>query len=55
VHLFVLPAADGQRIAWLHANGDVLADQASGEDKRGPLRRIEVRLDAPALGRFSRL
>jgi GTPase len=55
VHLFVLPAADGQRIAWLHANGDVLADQAAGEDQRGPLRRIEVRLDAPALGRFSRL
>ncbi len=55
IHVFVLPAADGQRIAWLHAHGDLVSDRGAGEDERGPLRRIEVRLDAPALGRFSRL
>ncbi len=55
VHSFVLPVSDGQRVAWLHANGEVLTEVAGGEDERGPLRRLEVRLAPRDLGRFSRL
>ncbi len=54
-HSFVLPVSDGQRLAWLHAHGEVLDDSDAGEDERGPLRRIEVRLDPRELGRFTRL
>ena len=42
-------------LAWLHAHGEVLADDDAGEDERGPLRRLSVRLDPRELGRFSRL
>jgi GTPase len=55
VHSFVLPVSDGQRIAWLHANGEVLGEEEAGEDTRGPLRRLQVRLDPRELGRFSNL
>ncbi len=55
VHSFVLPVSDGHRLAWLHAHGEVLADEESGEDERGPLRRLEVRLDPRELGRFMRV
>jgi GTP-binding protein HflX len=54
-HSFTVPASDGQRIAWLHAHGDVVEDAAAGEDERGPLRRLQVRLDPRELGRFARL
>ncbi len=54
-HFFVLPVSDGQRLAWLHAHGEVLSDNDGGEDDRGPLRRLEVRLDPRELGRFTRL
>ncbi len=55
VHTFVLPVSDGQRVAWLHAHGEVLAEEDAGEDERGPLRRLQVRLDPRELGRFTRL
>ena len=55
LHSFVLPLSDGQRIAWLHAHGEVMGEEDAGEDERGPLRRIEVRLDPRELGRFTRL
>ena len=55
LHSFVLPMSDGQRIAWLHAHGEVVDEQDAGEDERGPLRRNEVRLDPRELGRFTRL
>jgi GTP-binding protein HflX len=54
-HEFVLPVSDGQRIAWLHAHGEILADEDGGEDQRGPLRRLTVRLEPRELGRFVRL
>ena len=54
-HAFVLPVSDGQRLAWLHAHGEVLAESDAGEDERGPLRRLEVRLNPRELGRFTRL
>jgi GTP-binding protein HflX len=55
LHTFTLPASDGQRIAWLHANGEVLSESDAGSDQRGPLTKLEVRLAARDLGRFSGL
>jgi GTPase len=53
---FVLPASDGQKLAWLHAHGEVVSEeeavQQAGKD---PLLRLKVRLSARELGRFSRL
>jgi len=55
MHTFVLPVGDGQRLAWLHAHGEVVSEDEAGSDERGPLRRLEVRLDPRELGRFVRL
>ncbi|MBC2650760.1 GTPase HflX [Novosphingobium flavum] len=55
LHSFVLPASAGQRIAWLHAHGEVLADEDAGEGEEGPRRRLAVRLSPRDLGRFTRL
>lgn len=54
-HEFIVPVSDGQRLAWLHAHGEVVADEDGGEDERGPLRRLTVRLEPRELGRFVRL
>ena len=51
----VVPVSDGQRLAWLHAHGEVISDDDAGEDERGPLRRLEVRLEPRELGRFAQL
>lgn len=55
LHSFVIPAADGQRIAWLHAHGEIESDEDGGEGDEGPLRRIKARLTPRELGRFARL
>jgi GTP-binding protein HflX len=55
LHEFVVPAADGQRLAWLHAHGEVLEDSEAGEGETGPERRLTVRLTARELGRYVRL
>ncbi len=55
LHTFVLPVSEGQRIAWLHGHGEVVREEPAGEDERGPLRRLDVRLEPRELGRFSRL
>ncbi len=52
LHVFVLPASAGQKIAWLHAHGEVIADEDAGE---GDQRRLSVRLTPKEFGRFSRL
>ncbi len=54
-HEFIVPVSDGQRLAWLHAHGEVVADEDGGDDERGPLRRLTVRLEPRELGRFVRL
>ena len=54
-HSFVLSASDGQKIAWLHAHGEVLSEAEVEADEEGPLRRIAVRLTPRELGRFRRL
>ena len=53
-HIFTLPAGDGQRIAWLHAHGQVLSDAPAG-DEDDPQRRLHVRLTPRELGRYSRI
>ncbi len=55
LHEIVLPAADGQRLAWLHSHGEVLDERDDGEGEAGPLRRLRVRLTPAELGRYSRL
>lgn len=54
-HEFIVPVSDGQRLAWLHTHGEVVADEDGGDDERGPLRRVTVRLEPRELGRFVRL
>ena len=51
----VIPAADGQRRAWLHARGDVIAEKSDGEGPEGPLLRLRVRMSPRELGRFAAL
>jgi GTP-binding protein HflX len=55
LHRFILPVRDGQRLAWLHSHGEVVSEEDAGSDERGPLHRLEVRLDPRELGRFARL
>ena len=52
---FILSVQDGRRIAWLHAHGEVIADEDAGEGEDGPLRRLTVRLNPKELGQFSSL
>lgn len=52
---FVLPVSDGRRLAWLHAHGEVLADEDAGESGSGPMRRVTVRLNPKELGQFASL
>ncbi len=52
-HHLTIPAADGQRIAWLYAHGEVLADEEADGDE--PARRLTVRLTPREFGRFIRL
>lgn len=54
-HTITLPASAGQKIAWLHSHGEVLAEEEAGEGDEGPLRRIEVRLTEKEFGRFEAL
>ena len=55
VHRITVAARDGQRIAWLHAHGEVLDEQEAGEGEDGPLRRLDVRLTDKEFGRYASL
>ncbi len=55
LHSFVLPASAGQKIAWLHAHGEVVREEDAGEGEGGPQRRVQVLLTPRELGRFSQL
>jgi GTP-binding protein HflX len=50
----VIPLSDGQRIAWLHANGEVLSEEQAEDADGGPALRIRTRLAPRDLGRFAR-
>ena len=51
---FVVPASDGQRLAFLHAKGEVL-DELTEQGSDGPQIRITVRMAERELGRFTAL
>ena len=53
-HELTVPAGDGQRLAWLHAHGEILSDDADSDDGE-PVRRIAVRLTARDFGRYAQL
>ncbi|WP_100261287.1 GTPase HflX [Qipengyuania seohaensis] len=55
VRRFELPASDGRRIAWLHAHGDILEEEALEEGPQGPMRSFTVRLNPKELGQFESL
>jgi GTP-binding protein HflX len=55
LYSFILSAGDGQRIAWLHAHGEVISERERGEGADGPRLHLEVRLSPREFGRFSRL
>lgn len=51
-----ISAADGKRLAWLYANGEVLSDQESPSgDSDNPLRSLKVRLNSKEWGQYSSL
>ncbi|KQM13054.1 GTPase HflX [Novosphingobium sp. Leaf2] len=55
VHTFVIPAADGQRLAFLHARGEVISEKDAGTGQNGPELRLDVRLSQREFGRFGSL
>lgn len=52
---FTLPVSAGRKIAWLHANGEVLAEASADESASGPQVNVTVRLDSKARGQFETL
>jgi GTP-binding protein HflX len=55
VYSFTIPAADGQRLAFLHARGKVVSERDADEGADGPQLKLEVRLSERELGRFMAL
>ncbi len=51
----VLPVGEGQKLAWLHAHGQIMSEKDAGQDANGPLRAFEVRLSPKEFGRFASL
>jgi GTP-binding protein HflX len=47
-----VPMTDGQKLAWLHAHGEVLSEHAAQDAQGLPASRIRVRLTPRELGRF---
>jgi GTP-binding protein HflX len=47
-----VPMAEGQKLAWLHAHGEVLSEVQSQDDEGVPVQRVTVRLTPRELGRF---
>lgn len=55
LYTFVIPAEDGERLAFLHARGQVVAEDVEEGAEEGPRVRLQVRLSERELGRFSAL
>ena len=52
---YLLPMSAGRKIAWLHAHGEVLAEDRAGIGPEGPLTRLVVRLNPKEAGQFASL
>jgi GTP-binding protein HflX len=50
-----IPLSDGQRLAWLHAHGDIISENQIDGEGGEPAFRIKVRLTPRELGRFTSL
>ncbi len=50
-----VPMTEGQKLAWLHAHGEVLSEQAAQDSLGLPAARVRVRLTPRELGRFYNL
>jgi GTP-binding protein HflX len=50
-----VPMADGQKLAWLHAHGEVMSEVETEDDEGTPIQRITVRLTPRELGHFVQL
>jgi GTPase len=50
-----VPMSEGQRLAWLHAHGEVLSEHPVEDAEGHPATRVSVRLTPRELGRFYRL
>ena len=50
-----VPMADGQRLAWLHAHGEILSEIQTEDTLGAPAQRLKVRLSQRELGRFSQM
>ncbi len=55
IHSFVVPISDGQRLAWLHAHGEVIEQEAVEDEAGQHVYRLKVKLTPRELGRYSRL
>lgn len=55
IYEITLPVGEGQKLAWLHAHGQVMSEKDAGEGENGPLREFEVRLSPKEFGRFAQL
>jgi GTPase len=55
IYSFLLPAGEGQKLAWLHAHGEVLTEEDAGAGGEEPQLRVKVRLSPREMGRYSRL
>ncbi len=50
-----VPMADGQRLAWLHAHGEILSEVETQDTLGAPAQRLKVRLSQRELGRFAQM
>ncbi|WP_295526894.1 GTPase HflX [Novosphingobium sp. Chol11] len=50
-----VPMADGQRLAWLHAHGEILSEFQTEDNLGAPAQRLKVRLSQRELGRFAQM
>lgn len=55
LHSLTVPLSDGQRVAWLHAHGEVVEEDAGEDDAGLPVLRMKVRLTPRELGRYASL
>lgn len=51
----ILPVGEGQKLAWLHAHGQIMSEKDAGQGENGPLRTFQVRLSPKEFGRFASL
>ncbi len=52
LHRIIVPAADGAKIAWLHAHGEVVSETDIESGVAAPMRQLEVLLTPKEWGRF---